>query len=68
MALERTKRANPTYYQQVLNISNGLSISQRQYIQKIIDNIKANNGAATDRQYDILKRLETGNFKYDTKN
>jgi len=68
MALERTKNISPTYFQQVLNISNGLSISQRQYIQKVINNIKANNGAATDKQYDILKRLESGDFKYHSKN
>jgi hypothetical protein len=68
MALERTKNINPTYFQQVLDISNGISNQQRQFIQKIIDNVKANNGAATDRQYDLLQRLKTGNFKYSTKN
>ena len=68
MALERNKKINPGYFQQVLDISSGISIQQRQFIQKIIDNVKANNGAATDKQYELLQRLKTGNFKYSTKN
>jgi hypothetical protein len=68
MALERNKKINPGYFQQVLDISNGLSIQQRQFIQKIIDNVKKYNGAVTDKEYELLQRLKDGNFKYSTKN
>jgi hypothetical protein len=68
MALERNKKVNPEYFQQVLNISNGLSNQQRQFIQKVIDNVKKYNGAVTDKEYELLQRLKTGNFKYGSKN
>ena len=68
MALERNKKINPGYFQQVLDISNGLSMQQRQFIQKVIDNVKKHNGAVTDKEYELLQRLKTGNFKYNTKN
>jgi hypothetical protein len=68
MALERNKKINPGYFQQVLDISNGLSTQQRQFIQKVINNIKKYNGAVTDKEYELLQRLKTGNFKYGIKN
>jgi hypothetical protein len=68
MALERNKKINPGYFQQVLDISNGLSIQQRQLIQNVINNIKKYNGAVTDKEYELLQRLKTGDFKYGTKN
>ena len=68
MALERNKKVNPGYFQQVLDISNGLSTQQRQFIQKVIDNVKKYNGAVTDKEYELLQRLKTGNFKYGSKN
>jgi hypothetical protein len=68
MALERNKKINPGYFQQVLDMSNGLSIQHRQFIQNVINNIKKYNGAVTDKEYKLLKRLEDGNSKYSNKN
>ena len=68
MAIERTKTINPTYLQQLFNTTNGLSQSQQQFIQKVIDNIKKHNGKATEKQYTLMQALKTGNFKYSTKN
>ena len=59
---------NLNFYQQVLDKSNGLSISNRQFIQKIINTIKKQNNLATPRQFDILKRLKNGDFTYHSKN
>lgn len=59
---------NLDFYQQVLDKSNGLSISNRQFFQKIINTIKKQNGLATPRQFDILKRLKNGDFTYHSKN
>jgi hypothetical protein len=59
---------NLDFYQQVLDKSNGLSISNRQFFQKITNSIKKQNNLATPRQFDILKRLKNGDFKYHPKN
>jgi hypothetical protein len=68
MAVNRTKNINPTYFQQVFNNTNGLSQSQQQFIQKVINDIKKHNGRATEKQYLLMQSLKTGNFKYSTKN
>ena len=59
---------NLNYYQQILDKSNNISSSQRMYLQKILDSIKKQNNLATPRQFDILNRIKTGNFKYNSKN
>jgi hypothetical protein len=59
---------NLNYYQQILDKSNNISSSQRIYLQKILDSIKKQNNLATPRQFDILNRIKTGNFKYHSKN
>jgi hypothetical protein len=59
---------NLNYYQQILDKSNNISSSQRMYLQKILDSIKKQNNLATPRQFDILNRIKTGNFKYHSKN
>jgi len=59
---------NINYYQQMLNITNGLSISNRNFFQSLINTIKKQNNFATRRQYEQLLRLKSGDFKYHSKN
>ena len=54
---------NVSYFQQILNKSNGLSISERKYIQSILNTIKKNNGKATLRQKSILNDFRKGIIK-----
>jgi hypothetical protein len=56
------------YYQQLLNMSNGLSHSTAKYFQGVINSVKKQNGKATEKQWNILQRIETGNFNPSTKN
>lgn len=65
---ENQQIQNINYYQQILDQSNGLSITQRQYFQKIINSIKKQKNIVTPRQHDLLQRIKSGNFKYSTKN
>jgi hypothetical protein len=57
---------NIDYYQQLLDM-NRYSYSQRKYLQGIIDSVKKQNSLATDKQFDILQRLKTGDFNYGKK-
>jgi hypothetical protein len=56
-----------TYYQQILNNSR-LSSENRKYFQGIIDSVKKAGDIATPKQYAILQRLKTGDFRYPSKN
>jgi LEA14-like dessication related protein len=56
------------YYQQLLNMSNGLSQSTAKYFQDVINSVKKQNGKATEKQWNILQRIKTGNFNPTTKN
>jgi hypothetical protein len=56
------------YYQQLLNMSNGLSQSTAKYFQDVINSVKKQNGKATEKQYAVLQRIKTGNFNPSTKN
>ena len=55
------------HYQQLLNISNGLSPSTAKYFQDVINSVKQ-KGKATEKQYAVLQRIKTGNFNPTTKN
>ncbi len=57
---------NIKYYQQLLDM-NRYSYSQREYLQGIINSVKRQNSLATDRQFNILQRLKTGDFNYGKK-
>jgi hypothetical protein len=67
--LEDIKIENLNYYQQLLNSydQRKLSISSKQFYQKLIDSIKKKNGLATEKQLSILQRLKTGDFNYGKK-
>ena len=70
------------HYQQLLNISNGLSPSTAKYFQDVINSVKKQNEKATDKQYAVtdkqyavtekqyavLQRIKTKNFNPTTKN
>jgi hypothetical protein len=62
------KEVNINFYQQVLDKSNGVSISSRKYFQSVIDSVKKRGGKATPRQYDILERIRRGDFSYHPRN
>lgn len=57
---------NLDYYQQLLNMSR-YSYSQREFLQNVLNSIKKQNNLATDRQFNILQRLKTGDFNYGPK-
>jgi len=57
---------NLDYYQQLLNMSR-YSYSQREFLQSVLNSIKKQNNLATDRQFNILQRLKTGDFNYGPK-
>ena len=59
---------NIDYYQQVLDKSNGVSISSRKYFQSVIDSVKKRGDKATPKQYDILERIRRGDFYYHPRN
>jgi len=57
---------NLDYYQQLLNMGR-YSYSQREFLQSVLNSIKKQNNLATDRQFNILQRLKTGDFNYGPK-
>ena len=59
---------NVDYYKQILDKSNGLSINDRKFFNSLINSIKQQNNKATTRQFKMLQRLKTGDFKYHSKN
>jgi hypothetical protein len=65
--LENMEIKNPNYFQQILDQSK-FSPSSRKYLQGVIDSVKKQNNLATPKQFNILQRLKTGDFKYHPKN
>jgi len=61
------QKVNTDFYQKVLDISNGLSNSNKQFFQSVINSVKKRNGMATPRQLDMLQRLQKGDLKFHTK-
>jgi hypothetical protein len=62
------KEVNTNFYQQVLDKSNGVSISSRKYFQSVIDSVKKRGNKATPKQYDILERIRRGDYSYHPRN
>ena len=56
----------PDYFQQLLDMSR-YSHSQRKFLQDVINSVKRQNNFATDKQFDILQRLKTGDFNWGKK-
>ena len=65
--LFENQTVSTTYFQQILNNSR-LSPENRKYFQGIIDSVKKAGDIATPKQYAILQRLKTGDFRYPPKN
>jgi len=61
------QKVNTDFYQKVLDISNGLSNSNKQFFQSVINSVKKRDGMATPRQLDMLQRLQKGDLKFHTK-
>jgi hypothetical protein len=57
---------NPDYFQQLLDMSR-YSHSQRKFLQDVINSVKKQNNLATEKQFDILQRLKTGDFNWGKK-
>ena len=61
------QKINTDFYQKVLDISNGLSNSNKQFFQSVINSVKKRNGMATPKQLEMLQRLQKGDLKFHTK-
>ena len=66
--IKNLNEINVNYYQRILDISNNLSISQRKYIQGIIDSLNMRGNEPTPKQAEILRRLKIGDFRWPNKN
>lgn len=65
---EEKIKINHAYFQKVLDISR-TSLKNRNFIQNVINTIRKNGGMGTKRQYEVLKKFETGdNTPYSPKN
>ena len=69
MDMSKYEIKNPDYFTQLLNTydSRRLSNSNKQFYKDLIANVKKQNGIATERQYNELQRLKTGNFNFGKK-
>ena len=61
------QKVSTDHYQQILDQSNGLSNSNKQFFQSVINSVKKRGGMATSKQLDTLQRLKTGNLTYHSK-
>ena len=69
MDMSRYEIKNPDYFTQLLNTydSRALSAANKKFYKGLINSVKKNNGIATERQYNELQRLKTGNFNFGKK-
>ena len=61
------QKVNTDFYQRVLDISNGLSNSNKKFFQSVINSVKKRNGIATPKQLEMLQRLQKGDLKFHPK-
>jgi hypothetical protein len=59
---------NVNYYQKLLDLNSKISITQRKYLQGVLDSIKKKEGKTTPKQYEILQKIKKGDFSYHSKN
>jgi hypothetical protein len=66
MDMSRYEIKNPDYYTQLLNTYDSRKLSQqnKKFYSDLINSVKKQNGIVTERQYNELQRLKTGNFDY----
>ena len=53
---------NPSYYQQILDMTNNLSPSTRQFHNDVLKSVNRSKGMVSQKQYNILKNIENGTF------
>ena len=53
---------NPSYYQQILDMTNNLSPSTRQFHNDVLKSVNKSKGMVSQKQYNILKNIENGTF------
>lgn len=53
---------NPSYYQQLLDNTNNLSPSTRQFHNDVLKSVNDSKGMVSQKQYNILKNIENGTF------
>lgn len=60
---------NPDYFTKLLDTydSRKLSPTNKNFYKGLIESVKKQNGIATERQYNELQRLRTGNFNFGKK-
>ncbi len=59
---------NIDYYQKLLSMNNNISPSTAKYFQDVINSVKKAKGKTTEKQWNILQRIKTGDFNLTTKN
>ena len=66
MDMSRYEIKNPDYFTQLLDTytSSQLSPSSKKFYKGLIASVKKQDGIVTERQYQELQRLKTGNFNY----
>lgn len=69
MDMSRYEIKNPDYFKQLLDTydSKALSASNKKFYKDLIASVKKQNGLVTERQYNELQRLKTGNFDFGKK-
>ena len=69
MDMSRYEIKNPDYFTQLLDTytSKQLSPSNKKFYNGLIESVKKQDGLATERQYNELQRLKTGNFNFGSK-
>lgn len=69
MDMSRYEIKNPDYYSQLLDTytSRVLPSSSKKFYKSLIETVKKQDGLVTERQYNELQRLKTGNFNFGKK-
>lgn len=69
MDMSKYEIKNPDYYAQLLGTYNSktLSSKNKKFYKDLIGAVKNQNGLVTERQYNELQRLKSGNFNFDKK-
>lgn len=69
MDMSKYEIKNPDYFTKLLDTydSRKLSPTNKNFYKGLIESVKKQNGIATERQYNELQRLRTGNFNFGKK-
>jgi hypothetical protein len=69
MDMSRYEIKNPDYFTQLLDTydNKALSSTNKKFYKDLIGSVKKQNGLVTERQYNELQRLKTGNFNFNKK-